>query len=50
VGLAGTLLQLVGLTCLLADALGKPVDWIRDLILGLMDPDQGEAQKLETIC
>jgi hypothetical protein len=42
VGLASTLLQLVGLTCLLADGLGKPVDWIKDLILGLMDPDQGE--------
>jgi hypothetical protein len=42
VGLASTLLQLVGLTCLLADGMGKAVDWIKDLILGLMDPDQGE--------
>ena len=46
VGLAGVLLQLVGLTCLLADGLGKPVNWIQDLILGLMDPQQESKNKL----
>ncbi|XP_023338183.1 tetraspanin-2A [Eurytemora carolleeae] len=39
-GLTSLLLQLVGLTCMLTDSLGKPVGWIQDLIRDLIDPAQ----------
>jgi hypothetical protein len=45
---AGVVVQLVGLTCLLADGLGKPVTWLQDLILGLMDPEQETGLKIES--
>jgi len=39
-GLTSLILQLVGLTCILTDTIGKPRQWIQDLLLALIDPTQ----------